>query len=61
MSSQPPHSNGSGSANGNEQDVPRNLAYINPRLFPEIARLVLGENDMPWGWEYDWYGATSQP
>lgn len=25
------------------------------RLFPEIARLALGENDMPWGWEYSWY------
>ena len=27
------------------------------RIFPEIARLALGENDMPWRWEYGWYGA----
>lgn len=31
------------------------------RLFPEIARLALGENDMPWRWEYDWYGSAAQP
>jgi CubicO group peptidase (beta-lactamase class C family) len=31
------------------------------RIFPEIARLALGENDMPWGWEYGWYGRTPQP
>lgn len=31
------------------------------RLFPDIARLALGENDMPWRWEYDWYGGTPQP
>lgn len=24
------------------------------RIFPEITRLVLGENDMPWRWEYGW-------
>lgn len=24
------------------------------RLFPEIARLVLGETRMPWRWEYSW-------
>ncbi|WP_313165941.1 serine hydrolase domain-containing protein [Massilia oculi] len=28
------------------------------RIFPEIARLALGENDMPWRWEYGWYGAS---
>lgn len=26
------------------------------RLYPEIARMVLGETGMPWGWEYGWYG-----
>lgn len=31
------------------------------RLFPEIARLALGENDMPWRWEYGWYGETPRP
>ena len=25
-------------------------------LYPELARLALGDNDMPWSWEYDWYG-----
>ena len=25
------------------------------RLFPELARLVLGETDMPWSWEYGWF------
>jgi len=25
------------------------------RIYPELARLVLGETDMPWRWEYDWY------
>lgn len=24
------------------------------RMYPEIARLALGENDMPWRWEYGW-------
>jgi CubicO group peptidase (beta-lactamase class C family) len=24
------------------------------RLYPEVARLVLGETAMPWRWEYDW-------
>ncbi|WP_137171487.1 serine hydrolase [Massilia sp. HP4] len=28
------------------------------RLFPEIARLALGANDMPWRWEYGWYVDT---
>ena len=23
------------------------------RIYPELARLVLGENDMPWAWEYN--------
>lgn len=31
------------------------------RIFPDIARLVLGENDMPWGWEYGWYRAALAP
>lgn len=31
------------------------------RIFPDIARLALGENDMPWGWEYGWYGDTPRP
>lgn len=31
------------------------------RLFPEIARLALGANDMPWRWEYGWYGETPRP
>ncbi|MDY0975885.1 serine hydrolase domain-containing protein [Massilia sp. CFBP9012] len=31
------------------------------RIFPEIARLALGENDMPWRWEYGWYGSAAQP
>jgi len=26
------------------------------RLYPEIARLVLGKTRMPWAWEYDWLG-----
>ncbi|THC41441.1 serine hydrolase [Massilia sp. Mn16-1_5] len=25
------------------------------RIYPELARLVLGETDMPWQWEYGWY------
>jgi CubicO group peptidase (beta-lactamase class C family) len=25
------------------------------RIYPELARRVLGETDMPWGWEYGWY------
>lgn len=24
------------------------------RIYPEVARLVLGETAMPWRWEYDW-------
>nr|WP_267874064.1 serine hydrolase domain-containing protein [Massilia polaris] len=24
------------------------------RIFPELARRVLGETDMPWRWEYSW-------
>lgn len=26
------------------------------RIFPEVARLILGETRMPWRWEYDWFG-----
>jgi len=25
------------------------------RIYPALARLVLGELAMPWNWEYDWY------
>ena len=31
------------------------------RIFPEIARLALGENDMPWQWEYGWFRHASPP
>jgi CubicO group peptidase (beta-lactamase class C family) len=24
------------------------------RIYPEVARLVLGDTKMPWSWEYDW-------
>jgi CubicO group peptidase (beta-lactamase class C family) len=24
------------------------------RIYPEIARIILGETKMPWAWEYDW-------
>jgi len=30
------------------------------RIYPEIARLVLGETRMPWNWEYDWYEAPQR-
>ncbi|SFC50992.1 serine hydrolase domain-containing protein [Massilia yuzhufengensis] len=25
------------------------------RIYPELARRVLGDTDMPWQWEYGWY------
>jgi CubicO group peptidase (beta-lactamase class C family) len=25
------------------------------KLYPELARLALGQTDMPWTWEYSWY------
>jgi hypothetical protein len=25
------------------------------RIYPQVARLVLGETRMPWVWEYDWF------
>jgi hypothetical protein len=25
------------------------------RIYPELARAILGEVGMPWGWEYSWY------
>ncbi|MCD2519674.1 beta-lactamase family protein [Massilia sp. G4R7] len=28
------------------------------RIYPELARRVLGETDMPWKWEYGWYKPT---
>ena len=31
------------------------------RIYPDIARLALGENDMPWRWEYGWYAGAAQP
>jgi CubicO group peptidase (beta-lactamase class C family) len=24
------------------------------RIYPELARMILGETKMPWAWEYDW-------
>jgi len=27
------------------------------RLYPELARTVLGDTAMPWTWEYDWLDA----
>lgn len=27
------------------------------KLYPELATLVLGPTDMPWTWEYSWFGA----
>ena len=29
------------------------------RIFPEVARLVLGETRMPWRWEYDWFESSA--
>lgn len=29
-------------------------------IYPEIARLVLGETAMPWQWEYDWADTARQ-
>ena len=23
-------------------------------IYPALARSILGETRMPWGWEYDW-------
>ena len=31
------------------------------KIYPELARRVLGETDMPWAWEYGWLGATQLP
>jgi CubicO group peptidase (beta-lactamase class C family) len=28
------------------------------RVYPELARAVLGEVAMPWQWEYSWYGTS---
>ena len=25
------------------------------RIYPELTRAILGDNRMPWTWEYDWY------
>lgn len=27
------------------------------RIYPALVRFVLGETDMPWSWEYDWFDA----
>ena len=27
------------------------------RIYPELARRILGETTMPWAWEYDWLRA----
>lgn len=29
------------------------------RIFPQVARLVLGETRMPWRWEYDWFESSA--
>lgn len=29
------------------------------RLFPELARMVLGATSMPWSWEYGWFGPNT--
>ena len=31
------------------------------RVYPELARMVLGETRMPWGWEYDWADSAARP
>jgi hypothetical protein len=28
------------------------------RIYPELARMVLGDTKMPWAWEYDWLDTT---
>ena len=28
------------------------------RLYPELARRVLGQTDMPWEWEYSWFAGA---
>ena len=28
------------------------------RIYPEVARLILGETVMPWSWEYGWLEAS---
>jgi CubicO group peptidase (beta-lactamase class C family) len=30
------------------------------RIYPELARAILGEVAMPWGWEYDWYRPAAE-
>lgn len=29
------------------------------RLYPDLARAILGDTRMPWRWEYDWYKADA--
>jgi CubicO group peptidase (beta-lactamase class C family) len=35
------------------------------RIYPELARAILGETRMPWGWEYGWFtglgGSSTHP
>jgi hypothetical protein len=31
------------------------------RIYPALARRVLGETDMPWVWEYGWYQPDQLP
>ncbi len=30
------------------------------RMYPELARLILGETKMPWTWEYEWLPAAAR-
>jgi CubicO group peptidase (beta-lactamase class C family) len=30
------------------------------RIYPEMARFVLGDTRMPWGWEYEWLNTTGR-
>lgn len=30
------------------------------RIYPDIARFILGETKMPWNWEYDWLDTPTQ-
>jgi hypothetical protein len=30
------------------------------RIYPELARLILGATRMPWTWEYQWLDTTAE-
>ena len=30
------------------------------RVFPDLARFILGESNMPWTWEYDWMDSARE-